>query len=195
MLIYDLEILNAIPSQSEPRQEGIEYCNGWSDTAGMGIACVCAWDYVADRAHVFCRDNLADFLALTRQHDVCIGFNNRRFDNAVLASNGIALRDEDSYDLYLEIMRGLGINPNDPTQRRSGYSLAAMSYANFHHRKSGEGKDAPALFQKGNIGRVINYCLNDIYITKRLIDRVIRRGNLIDPNDVKHCIRIRRPGV
>jgi len=44
-IIYDIEIAKAIPSKSEPKEEGVEYCKGWGDHAGMGIACLCAHDY------------------------------------------------------------------------------------------------------------------------------------------------------
>ena len=40
MIIYDCEIIKAIEDKKHPRIEGIEYCDGWKDFTGMGLACV-----------------------------------------------------------------------------------------------------------------------------------------------------------
>ena len=34
-LIYDLEIVKAIPDRNKPNEPGIEYCAGWDDHANM----------------------------------------------------------------------------------------------------------------------------------------------------------------
>lgn len=194
MLIYDLEILNAIPS-NEPRHPDISYCDGWHDHEGMGISVVAAYDYVDDRYRVFCQDNLNDFLMLANTHDVCIGFNNHRFDNKVLGYNRVILPDEKCYDLFIEIQRGLGLDFSNPHERRAGYGLEPMAYANFRRKKSGNGALAPVEWQRAKIGNVIDYCLYDVYLTKRLIDRVIRCGKLNDPHDETQRIHIRKPGA
>lgn len=193
MLIYDIEILRAIPSRGVVLESDIDYCEGWNDHKGMGIAVLGVFDYVRDCYRIFCQDNLSDFTELVDRHDLVIGFNNLRFDNPILAAQGISLSSVTSYDLYVEIQRGLGLDFNDPGQRRAGYTLQAIAYANFRLSKSGDGENAPILWQRGNIGRVIDYCLYDIYLTKRLIDRVIRSGALIDPVN-NGSIPIRRPG-
>lgn len=193
MLIYDIEIANAIPPRDGAREDGITYAQGWHDHKGMGIAVLGCFDYVRECSRVFCQDNLSEFAALIAKHDVVIGFNNLRFDNRILAAHDIPISDTKCYDLFIEIQRSLGLDFNDPGQRRSGYSLQAVAYANFRLSKSGTGADAPALWQRGNIGSVIDYCLFDVYLTKRLIDRVIRSGALVDPLDA-HTIPIRKPG-
>jgi hypothetical protein len=192
MLIYDIEIYRAIPQRGVVLESDVEYCDGWHDHKGMGIAVLGAFDYVRDCYRVFCKDNLSEFSALIAQHDVIIGFNNLRFDNQVLAANDIPISSA-SYDLFVEIQHGLELDFNDPGQRRSGYSLQSVAYANFRLGKSGAGAEAPILWQRGSIGKVVDYCLYDIYLTKRLIDRVLRQGALIDPLN-GGSIPIRRPG-
>jgi len=195
LLIYDIEIANAIPSRDGLRTPNISYCEGWTDFLGMGVSVLACYDYVRDHYRVFCKDNLADFAALAERHDVLVGFNNLRFDNQVLTAHGIALNQASCYDLFIEIQRGLGLDFNNPAQRRSGYNLQGMAYANFRAKKSGSGADAPALWQSGKTGSVIDYCLSDVHLTKRLIDRVIRGGALADPLDERKSISIRRPGA
>lgn len=186
MLIYDIEIRNAIPDDGE-RDAAVVYCEGWQDYRGMGIAVIGCWDYAADRPRIFCSDNLQEFGKLISQHDCVVGFNNHRFDDQILAAHGCALPPSKSYDLLQEVWRGLG-------GRSSGYGLEALSYANFRLTKAADGALAPVRWQRGEIGSVVDYCLHDIYLTKRLLDRVIRRGNLIDPRNTERRIPIRRPG-
>jgi DEAD/DEAH box helicase domain-containing protein len=193
MLIYDIEIVNAVPPRDGVKEEGINYCAGWSDHKGMGIAVLGVYDYVRDCARVFCKDNLSEFAELITKHDVLIGFNNLRFDNPILLANNVPINNVPCYDLFIEIQRGLELDFNDPRQRRAGYSLQAVAYANFRLSKSGSGAEAPQAWQRGRIGSVIDYCLFDVYLTKRLIDRIIRAGALTDPLDA-HPIPIRRPG-
>jgi DEAD/DEAH box helicase domain-containing protein len=194
MLIYDLEIANAIPDRNGSRAEGVSYCEGWTDYAGMGLAVVCCYDYTTARPRVFCSDNLAGFVELVASHDCVVGFNNRRFDDRVLAAQGIIIPTEKSYDLLQEIWRGLGLGPEFHPYTHGGYNLDAISRANFGASKQLGGADAPARWQRGHVGTVIDYCLADVNLTRRLLDRVIRYGTIIDPNGPTRLITVRRPG-
>lgn len=150
MLIYDIEILNAIPNANEPREPDIIYCDGWNDHAGMKIAVIGCFDYSSETSRIFCQDNLTDFLTLALSHDVCVGFNNHRFDDPVLASQGLILKS--TYDLFAEIQHGIGLDFNAPAKRRHGYGLSNMATANFQLKKTGDGAKAPINFQRGLIG-------------------------------------------
>ncbi|MCP9496251.1 MAG: hypothetical protein MSG64_17545 [Pyrinomonadaceae bacterium MAG19_C2-C3] len=72
MLLYDLEIINAIPPKDGLRHPDVTYASGWHDYLGMGIAVICCYDYKTDRTRVFSRDNLAEFpkLAATNRGSV-----------------------------------------------------------------------------------------------------------------------------
>ena len=63
VLVYDIEIVNAIPDREGIKKEGVEYCEGWGDHAGMGISVIGAYDALEDRYRVFCEDNGNDFAA------------------------------------------------------------------------------------------------------------------------------------
>lgn len=60
-VIYDIEIIKAVPDRKFPRSEGVEYCAGWDDHAGMGVSVIGAYDYFTGRARVFCKDNFDEF--------------------------------------------------------------------------------------------------------------------------------------
>lgn len=107
-LVYDLEIIKAIPERDGSRLDGYDYCEGWHDHANMGVSVIGAFDYVEQRYRVFCWSNFASFIELCAQR-------------------------------------------------------------------------APLLWQRGKIGDVIDYCLNDVRLTKRLFDEIVAERPLVCP--------------
>ena len=188
MLIYDIEIINAIPSSREPRVEGITYCGGWYDHANMGISVIGAYDYQEDRYRVFCEDNQEEFAHLVSTRGVFVGFNNIRFDNVVIKEAwGIDIPEIACYDILQKVWKGAGFGPEFDRRTHAGYGLDACCRANFGTKKSGHGAIAPIAWQQGRIAEVIDYCLNDVKLTKQLLDKVIRDGYIVDPKDAR-CV-------
>lgn len=183
-LIYDIEIVNAVPGK-EPRINGIKYCAGWNDHTNMGVSVIGAYDYHEDRYRVFCADAFDQFAELAANR-LCVGFNSIKFDNAVIAACGIrVIPDSDSYDLLREMWIAAGIGNGDPFNFKlhGGYGLDATCERNFGTKKTGNGALAPVLWQQGKYGQVIDYCLNDVKLTKQLFDRVLERQSIISPKD------------
>lgn len=193
VLVYDLEIAKAVPMATEPVMDGIAYCEGWHDHHGMGISTICAWDSAADRGRVFCRDNWDAFAHLTAVADVLVSFNGLRFDNRVLrASLGLGHLNEKSYDLKWEAQLAAGL---DPEERASGFSLEKLCQVNVGLGKTGDGANAPIAWQRGEVGSVVDYCLADVRLTRRLWDRMRHNGGLRDPRDPGRFLEMRRPEV
>ncbi len=195
MLLYDIEIRNAIPDKSGRREPGIQYAEGWKDFHGMDIPVVGAYDYITDRTHIFCADNLDNFAALIAKQECVVGFNNQRFDDLILAAKDIALPPEKSYDILQEVWHGLGLGHTFQYETHAGFSLGALCQVNFGAAKNGDGALAPILWQQMRIGTVIDYCLHDLHLTKKLLDRIIRTGRLINPRDAGQKINVRKPGA
>ena len=174
-IVYDIEIIKAIPNKGEPLIEGIEYCKGWHDHAGMGVSVIGVYDFVEDRFRVFCSDNAVDFLALVDNREHRISFNGIGFDDKVISSCincGVSLQQK-HYDLLQEIWSAYG-------QRFKGGGLDAMCSANGLGGKTGHGALAPVMWQRGQIGAVIDYCLQDVKLTKELF-LLSQRGPLKSP--------------
>lgn len=182
IVVYDVEIARAIPSNREPRYEDIEYCDGWEDIYRMGISVVCAYDYHTDRYRVFCDDNREEFIALVEARDIVCGFNNLAFDDRVVeATWGYRIDPGRSYDILVATWRAAGLGPKYVYPSHSGYGLEAMCEANLIGRKTGRGTQAPVDWQRGRVGSVVDYCLNDVALTVELLNRIIRYGRLRDP--------------
>jgi hypothetical protein len=193
IMIYDIEIKKAIPRRDEARCDGIEYCAGWHDHANMGISCIGAYDYADQRYRVFMDDNLADFQALVDARDLIVGFNSIAFDAAVCACNGITVPEAKSYDILRELWAAAGLGPQFVYQTHMGFGLDAVCSANFGARKSGNGALAPVDFQRGRYGSLVDYCLNDVALTKRLFHRIITDRPILDPRQPHTSLRLRVP--
>ena len=184
MIVYDLEIVNAILNKKELPRPGSKYCDGWGDHAGMGISVITAYDYDTDRYRVFLQDNLKEFEDLCSGRLV-IGFNSIHFDDKVCSASGLNVTTV--YDLRKEICAALNAGPFE-----RGLRLDEIARANLRTIKSGHGADAPHDWQAGKHGAVIDYCLEDTRITKRIVDKILRYGSLIDPRNGQR-FHIRRP--
>jgi hypothetical protein len=178
-IIFDCEIVKAIPSSKEPRIEGIEYCGGWGSHDDMGISVIGVYEYGVDQYHVFMRDNFPAFIDLVKSCDLCIGFNNIGFDNKLVKA--VLGHDiNNSYDLLSEVWQAAGLPSYFAGSKSGGYGLDACAVANGLPGKTGKGALAPVLWQQGKFGTVCDYCLNDVAVTRKLIDKVLA-GTFLDP--------------
>lgn len=197
ILIFDCEIIKAIPPKNDAdRVPGIEYCEGWRDFENMGISVIGAYDYVEDRYRVFEGDNFDEFQDLISHHrwQVC-GFNSIGFDALLCQANGLDVTTDVSrhYDILAEIWVGAGLSRQFQYPSHIGFSLDACCKANFGTKKSGIGAFAPVDWQQKRFGKVVDYCLNDIRLTKQLLDQIIAHGYIRDPRDPGRIIEVARP--
>lgn len=187
MIIYDLEIQNLVPPRDGERLHDFKYCAGWTDYVGMGFACAAIYDTARGEYRIFDEFMLDDLKNRLDRTDVVVGYNILRFDNNVLAPFDIVIPEKKSYDLLAEIARAAG-TPND----FKGLSLNAVCEANFKTQKTGDGADAPKLYQQKRFGELFDYCLADVRLTKKLFDRVMEMGHIINPRN-NQWIRVNRP--
>lgn len=181
-LIYDIEIKNAIPGRK--RIPGINYCRGWFDYAGMGVAVIgYKWNQESP-AH--CRDAASFFdllLELDDEDYKLVGFNSNSFDDKLLAAHdleGITTH----YDVLEEVRIAAGFGASFKSVPRGySYKLDVIAKANGFS-KTGDGSLAPILWQQGKHSQVIEYCKNDVEITSKILDLGLA-GELIDPNTGK----------
>ena len=205
MIIIDVEIKKAILGRGETPIPGIEYCKGWRDFDGMGIACVCTYDINTGLSRVFLKEDL-DELAAYVQGKTTAGFNTNRFDNNLLAVHGVdipnerLLREGDKpavwvkshYDILEEIWIALGLNPDKFNPKtHGGWGLDAVCQATLGIAKTSHGALAPVWWQQGKRGKVIDYCLNDVWMEAQLLQWIIG-GGLVARRDFE-AIRVRPP--
>lgn len=169
LVVYDCEILNVIPNSMTrgAPEEGVKYCKGWGDFEGMGISVICAYVW-GEGYRVFLADNLPEFTALAgAESTILVGFNNRAFDDKLVAAHSTFVPEHRSWDLLREVRRAKGANPDAPGSGTGG--LNGLAIANFLQGKQSTA-NAPRDWQQGLHGKVIDQCLNDVIITKKLVE-------------------------
>jgi hypothetical protein len=181
-IVYDCEIEKAIPDRREALLPGIEYCGGWRDFQGMGISVITTYDRSNGQSRIFLKDNLPEFVKLANNpNNRMLGFNNRNFDDQLVATIGATIQPERSVDLLRAIWVTKGLDPSVFNPRtHGGYGLNACARTNLGEEKSGTGVLAPIEWQRGNRGAVIDYCMRDTLLTYRLFVKA-QGYTFIDP--------------
>jgi len=179
MILYDLEIKKAIPDPKKEPIKGIEYCKGWGDYPGMDISVLVAYNYKFGLLGVFMDDNQDEFKEWVERADAVIGFNSDRFDNPVLKANWkIEVPKNNSYDVFKPIKKAC-------SEGQGTLKLDAIARANNYSGKTGDGAMAPIMWQRGQIGELINYCISDVRILKLVVDGIEKTGTIINPKTNK----------
>lgn len=182
IFVYDIEIINAIPPKNGQREPGINYCEGWKDHFNMGIACICGYSFQEDRYRVFTQGNFEEFIDIVLSGTIMAGFNNIPFDNSVIAATlDLLIGQNQCYDLLREVWIAAGLSPEFQYPSHAGYGLDALATANGFPGKTGNGAIAPIDWQRGYYGKVIDYCLQNVKITTKLIQRAISFVPMTDP--------------
>lgn len=191
----DAETIYPVCGNRETPRAGYTYAKNWQDYKGMGVACVCAWDAVLQRPLTYLADNLDQLAAHAHNANVVVTYNGVKFDYPLLAAHGIKLPEHCHYDLLREIWLALGLDPDrfNP-QTHGGLGLDLFALANLGYGKGDfDGWEAAHCWQRGEYGKVITYCHNDVLMTYELVLRLVANGGLINPK-VKAFMPIRRPG-
>jgi hypothetical protein len=194
-LIYDLEIIKAIPDKRQPLIDGILYCDSWVDYKGMGISVISnKFNSLATE----CDNSALDFYCKTtiielHVGDICIvGFNSKSFDDKVCNANIPDSEKEiigdnpikTDYDLLEQIRIAAGFQAHfQSVPKGCSYKLDALAKAN-NMAKTGSGELAPIMWQQGDKDGVRAYCAMDVEITSGILDLGLA-GELVDPNTGK----------
>jgi hypothetical protein len=186
MIVYDIEVVKSPVRGNDPKYQ---YADGWEDYKGMGIATLVIYDYEEDKTHTIMEEAFSDSKALTEvqsifdRADVIVGFNILKFDNNLLRAHGIKVDDAKCYDILKQIWYANGLTGTFHPKTHGGYGLDTVSKANGGTGKSEtvSGAQAPFLWQDGKRTEVVEYCIQDVMVTKGLLDTIFSQGGLINP--------------
>ena len=142
---------------------------GSNDPASLSLACVCIHDSLTDSYQHFFEEDLKKLWPILEKTDILIGFNSDHFDIPILNKYYSGdLRKIKSIDLMKEIKKKLG--------RRIG--LDAVVSATLGKKKSGDGIHANVWWRKGEKQKVVDYCIDDVRLTKELYDFARAQGRI-----------------
>lgn len=123
----------------------------------LGVTVAGVYDYATGKYEAIEEANLSKLEERLGQKPLVVGFNQKKFDMAVLKPY---LHFDPSTLEMLDIMEEI--------QNVVGHrvSLESVAKATLGHGKSGSGLDAIRYFRDGEIDKLKKYCLDDVKVTK-----------------------------
>ncbi len=142
---------------------------GLSDMSKLDMSVCCIYDYETDTYLSFTQENLKDLWPYFEKADVLIGYNIDHFDIPVLKKYYSGdLSKIQTLDLLKEVRNSLG--------RR--LKLDSIAEATLGKNKSAHGGLAVAWWKAGEKQKVIDYCIDDVKITKEIYEYALKNGIL-----------------
>ncbi len=140
-----------------------------NDPTELDISVVCIHDSLDDSYKSFTETNLKDLWPILEQADMLITWNGDHFDIPLLNKYYSGdLNKIKSLDLMKEVQLVLG--------RR--LKLDTVGQATLGRAKSGHGLEAIEWWKKGEIEKIIAYCIDDVRLTKEIYDYAIANSCL-----------------
>jgi len=158
IVVFDLETKNAFDD-----------VGGRDNLAALEVSVLGCYLYATNEYRVFEEKELPEFEKILQKKPLLVGFNNRRFDTAVLQPY---IHFDLKGLLQLDIMEELTIFLGHRV------SLESVAQATLGCSKSGSGLDAIKYWRKGELEKLKSYCLEDVRITKEIYEYGARHGEL-----------------
>lgn len=142
---------------------------GSNDAKDLDLSVVCIYDYETDKYSSYTKETLNELWPIFEKADLLIGYNSDHFDIPLLSKYYSGnLGKIKSLDLLKEIRASLG--------RR--IKLDSIAEATLGKNKSGHGLEAVVWWKNGEKQKVIDYCTDDVKITKEVYEYALKNGSL-----------------
>ncbi len=142
---------------------------GSNDPTDLDMSVICIHDSADDSYKSFLETQLKDLWPILEQADMFVTWNGDHFDIPLLNKYYPGdLSKIKSLDLMKEVQVVLG--------RR--LKLDTVAEATLGKNKSGHGLEAIEWWNKGEIDKLIQYCIEDVRITRELYDYALANGLL-----------------
>ncbi len=111
--------------------------------------------------------------------DMLVTFRGEAFDIPVIEGLiGRKLRIRQHFDIYCEVARANA--ERGIVGAKGDFTLDAIAKRNLGRGKIDSGENAKHLTATGQFGKLFNYCLSDVELTRELFRRICRDGGLIN---------------
>ena len=142
---------------------------GSAEATALDISVVCIYDSLTEEFSSYLQEDLPKLWPILESADSIVTFNGDHFDLPLLNKyySGDLLK-MNSLDILKEVKKSLG--------HRIG--LGAIAQATLGVGKSGHGLEAIDWWKKGEIEKIIKYCIEDVRITKEVYDYALANKKL-----------------
>jgi DEAD/DEAH box helicase domain-containing protein len=137
-------------------QNLVQDVGGWDHIDKLKISVACAYDSKTDQFLSFREHELKNLNELCEERLV-IGYNIRGFDLLVMQAYGLDLKRLDVFDIMYDL---------ETLTRQRFLKLEAVARGTLGAGKSADGLMAVEWWKKGEIQKIIDYCLQDVKVTR-----------------------------
>lgn len=156
-LVVDLETQNLVQD-----------VGGWGHIDKLKISVACAFDSKTNSYLTF-RENEISKLNELCEERLIIGYNIRGFDLIILQAYGLSLEKLDVFDIMYDVQ----------TLTRQKYlKLETIAQGTLNVGKSADGLMAVEWWKKGEMDKIIQYCQQDVQVTKDIFEYGRKNGNV-----------------
>ena len=162
-------------------QRSAQEVGGWHRADLMGISCVVVYDSRKDAFFEFAESQIESVVDYLKKFDLVVGFNIKRFDYKVLEGySDFDFKGLPTLDILDEIYKHLGYR----------LSLDHLARVTLNRKKSANGLQALRWWKQGRLREIIDYCRQDVEITKDLFLFGRKKGYLLFVNRQNRKVRI-----
>ena len=127
----------------------------------LGLAAAVTYSTADEAFHRYTEEEVADLIAELKAADLVVGFNVLSFDYEVLrAYTDAQLTKLPTVDMLEQIYKRLGFR----------ISLDKLAASTLGITKSADGLQAVRWYREGRIQEILDYCQQDVEITRRLYE-------------------------
>lgn len=186
-IVIDCEIAHTIE----------ETPGGFDATDKLGLACCVVYGYETNRYRVYGEKDVPKL----REKILCAksvtGFNNWKFDLPLIW--GMTQKDFCATpeapkifvhlnDILRRIWIGCNLDPDVFTKDHKGWSLDMVAKGTLGKGKIGQGALAPIWWKEGRKLDVVNYCLDDVQLTRELKDHIDYNRFVVRASDSRKVV-------
>ncbi len=132
---------------------------GWHRADRMGVSCAVLYDSVSGEFHTYLQDDMAALETHLKSLDLVVGFNILRFDYKVLSGlSPFNFQGLPTLDLLMSVHERLGYR----------LSLDHLARQTLGTEKSADGLMALEWWKEGKLDKIIEYCTQDVRVTRDL---------------------------
>ena len=137
-------------------QKLAEEVGGWDHIDKLGISVACAYDSKTDQFTSYQEHEIKKLIELCEERLV-VGYNIRGFDLPVMVPYGCVPSRLDVFDIMYDL---------ETLTRQRFLKLEHVARGTLGTGKSGDGKLAVEWWKSGQLQKIIDYCLQDVRVTR-----------------------------
>ena len=154
---------------------------GWQNKHLMRMSVGILYETLTDDFHIYKEEDIPALIHRLKELDLVVGFNIVSFDYEVLKPYTPFNFDElPTFDLLQEIHKRLGFR----------LSLDHLGERTLGRGKAADGTQAVKWFREGSWEALINYCKEDVALTRDLFTHAVDQGHLLYADRRNRILRL-----